>query len=231
MITNEFTGLCLEVSALYQTHTSHPCSHKLSKLSTIPNEEMPCHCPPNGLKPCKCNMTRHLRLHTSNFNKRSNLSRYEGGGEAEIPHSVAVELVLELLLALLGTAADGIDPGLVEPVPGAEADVDFESDVAVELHVFSPLDLVVRHPQRLKLHRLHPAPIRDEDEAREAGPPRVLRGVGLHVQLLRGEGRRGGLLPAPQAVCDRRRRRGGDLALDFHEAGGDRRQLGFGAKP
>jgi hypothetical protein len=45
--------------------------------------------------------------------------------------SVAVELVLELLLALLGTAADGVDPGLVEPVPGAEATVDFEGDVAV----------------------------------------------------------------------------------------------------
>uniref|UniRef100_A0A0A9HL41 Fus6 n=1 Tax=Arundo donax TaxID=35708 RepID=A0A0A9HL41_ARUDO len=129
---------------------------------------------------------------------------------------VAVELVLELLLALLGAAVDSVDPGLVEPVSRAEAAVDFECDVAVELRVLSPLDLVVRHPQSLELHQLHPAPLRDEDKARQVDPPGVLRGVGLHVQLLGGERRQGGLLPA-QSV----RHRGGDLALDVH-AGGDR---------
>jgi hypothetical protein len=143
-------------------------------------------------------------------------------------HPVAIELALELLLALLGAAVDGIGPGLVERVFRAEAAVDFVRDFPVEHGVLPPLDLVIRHPQRLELHRLHPAPLGDEQEARQARPPRVLRGVRLHVQLLRGHRRRG-RLRAAEAVGHGLRRRGRDLALDVH-ARWDRR-LGFAPKP
>jgi hypothetical protein len=131
-------------------------------------------------------------------------------------HSVSVELVLELLIALIGAAGDGVDPRLVEAVARAEAAADLGGDVAVELHVLPALDLVVRHPQRLELYRLHPAPVRDEDASGEAGPPRVLRRVRLHVELLGRDRRRRGLIGAAQAVRHRRCSGGGDLALDVH---------------
>ena len=177
----------------YTKHTvCYYRNYKASKSTTITYKEIPCH-------------------YTADTPRK--------GKGVGFPHPVSIELVLELLLALIGAAGDGVDPRLVEAEARTKAASDLGGDVPVELHVLPALDLIVRHPQRLELHRLHPAPVRDEEQAREAGPARVLRRVSLHVQLLGRDRRCRGLLRAAQAVRHRRRRRGGDLALDVHGAG------------
>lgn len=113
-------------------------------------------------------------------------------------YSIRIELVIQLVLLLLGPPIDRLAPGGVHPVLVPQPPPDLLHDLPEQLRVLTLLNLVVRHPQRLQLHRLVVAVIGDEQEPRDLGAVLVEAPVGLDVELLAADDglAPGGLLAA-----------------------------------
>lgn len=119
---------------------------------------------------------------TSNHTQATN--RNSGKERTKPTYSIRIELVLQLLLLLLGPPIDGLAPGGVRPVLVPEPPADLLHHLPEQLRVLPLLNLVVRHPQRLQLHRLVVAAVGNEQEPRDLGAVPVEARVGLDVELL-----------------------------------------------
>lgn len=105
-------------------------------------------------------------------------------GRRKTHYPISIEFIFELVLSQLGPSVHSISPCVIQAVIRPQSAIDLPDNLSEELRVLALLNLVVRHPQSLQLHRRDAAFFGDEKEARNLRPAGVQRGVGLDVELL-----------------------------------------------
>ena len=107
-------------------------------------------------------------------------------------YPIRVEFILELILPLFSPPLDHFTPSGIHPIVRPQPTVDLRHDFPEQQSVLPLLNLVVRHPKRLELHRLigvGAAVVGNEYETSDLGTTRIETGIGFNVELLAGYNR------------------------------------------
>ncbi|WVZ16101.1 hypothetical protein V8G54_009083 [Vigna mungo] len=97
---------------------------------------------------------------------------------------IRIEFILQFLLLLLRSPIHSFTPHCVHAITRSQPSIDLLHYLPEQLRVFSLLNLVVGHAQRLELRRRVVHLVGDEDEPHDLRTPRVQRRVRLDIELV-----------------------------------------------